>query len=150
MISPVSGAVYLDKSFVFPDNGSTAEKYIVVLCGSILDSSKVIAVRTTSQEKDKMPVVGCHQDQRRYPPPSYFTGQISGCFPKNNWVMLDYVVEYDIDGFRSLVSINTLEVKLTADILFCVEANKSRRLANYVTKSAADQINLFRKSRLID
>lgn len=149
MMSPVSGTVFLDHNFAFPDSGEIASKYIVVLCDSILAPDKVIAVRTTSKKKDKSDEFGCHQSPKRLPPPCFFVGSIAGCFPKETWLMLDYVTEYDINGFHRLTSIATLPDTLTADILFCVQNNASRKLTNLVVKSAEAQIELFRRAKII-
>ncbi len=147
MISPVTGAVYIDDGFTFPDNGEVMRKYIVALCDSLLGPEKVIAVRTTSQQKNKNNVIGCHQTVERYPPPNFFAGEVPNIFPIETWLMLDYIAEYDINGFRDrrFRSTEYLPEATTIALLQCVIANVSGRLPNYVVKSASDQLKVFCK-----
>ena len=143
----VAGEVFLDRSFVFPDTGEVAAKYIVVICESILDSQMSVAVRTTSQQHQKQEAFGCFQNE--HPSPYFYVGEVDSIFPVKTWLMLDYVTEYNDESFIGLEKKGTLSVETTAQILVCVESNDSGKLYNYITKSAENELNLFKKSGLI-
>jgi len=141
---PISGTVYLDNKFEFPDGASPLPKYIVVICDSMLDDDSVIVVRTTSREKDKGKVLGCSHSTY---PPYHFMSTVIDVFPRETWLMLDYVVEYAKDDICILPQQGMLSTEDTASILNCV--TQVITLENYVIKSATSQLDLFRRSGLI-
>ena len=145
MTSPVTGAVFKDFRFAFEDGGGKP-KYIVVLCTSVLDSQKVIAVRTTSNEDRKQRLPVCYQNVATLPVSSFYIGKQDGIFPKETWILFDYVSEYDANGFRQsrFGHIGMLDIGVTKDLLACAIQNKNRHLANLVTRSIQEELELIK------
>lgn len=83
------GYVYFDREFKFKD-GNTGEKLFIVLCTSPLNDSKVVVVRTTSQERGAKSY-GCHLDDRWQ---NFYLPEEAKVFEEPTWIMLDYAIEY--------------------------------------------------------
>lgn len=147
MPAQVSGEVYRDLNFTFPDTGEVTPKFIVVLGESIVDSEMVITVRTTSKRHSKSDIIGCHQSA--FPCSYYYLGIVDGIFPEPTWLQFDYTPEYYYNDFSRLEFRGSLTADETAKILYCASYNENGKLYNYAIKSIVAQIDLFKRSGLI-
>ena len=83
------GEVLFDPSFVFPD-GQTKGKLLIILARSL--ANDFIVARTTSNPQRKSFQYGCHNDE---PDPNFSIPKTTGAFPKDTWVCLDYLFNFD-------------------------------------------------------
>jgi len=83
------GAVLHDPQFIFKD-GETGNKLFVILNDG--SAGFYVAVRTTSQAKDKGRSEGCHLDDWQQ---NFFVPKAKSCFPKNTWICLDDFYEFN-------------------------------------------------------
>jgi len=93
------GYVSFDPNFRFQD-GTTGRKLFIVLCTSPLDGSKVVVVRTTSQESGAKSY-GCHLDDRWQ---NFYLPEDAKVFRQPTWIMLDYAVEYLASNFGTALA----------------------------------------------
>ena len=87
------GYVYFDPNFKYQD-GTSGQKLFVVLCTSPLDRSKVVVVRTTSQESGAKSY-GCHLDDRWQ---NFYLPKDAKVFRQSTWIKLDYAIEYPVNN----------------------------------------------------
>lgn len=122
---PISGFVYFDEEFPFPD-GVTGEKLFVVLCDSPLDNSNVLAARTTSKPKGPKNQ-GCHPDGKW---PNFFVPSTDRSFRKDTWIQFDYVVEMESEEVEKQFPkpLLKLSLELTTELVEC--AAQSRLIEN--------------------
>lgn len=93
------GEILFDPDFVFLD-GQTKGKLLIILARS--KANDYIVARTTSNPQRKSFTYGCHNDE---PDPNFSIPKTTGAFPKDTWVCLDYL--YDFDNLK-------LEAKVAA------------------------------------
>jgi len=83
------GSVLHDSEFHFHD-GETGNKLFVILNDG--SAGAYVAVRTTSQAKNKSRSEGCHLDDWQQ---NFFVPKAKGCFTKNTWICLDDFYEFN-------------------------------------------------------
>ncbi len=83
------GAVLHDPQFRFRDGGTGNKLFVILNDGT---AGFYIAVRTTSQAKDKSRSTGCHLKDWQQ---NFFIPKDDGCFKKDTWICLDDFYEFD-------------------------------------------------------
>lgn len=117
MSAALPGYVYFDPNFKFHD-GTTGRKLFVVLCDSPLDNEFVVVARTTSTRKNNIDY-GCELAEY---PPCFFLPEAISDLDKDSWIMLDYVVEYDVGSVEKMTRKAQLSIEHTIDLLKCGSA----------------------------
>lgn len=113
------GAIFHDPDFVFAD-GEHGNKLFVVLAKS--PALDYIVARTTSQPDRKSWVYGCHNDE---PDANFFIPINLAIFPKDTWICLDYLIDFDTQEFDSKVNSSQivrkgdLPIEVTKALLGC-------------------------------
>lgn len=107
------GEILFDPNFVFPD-GHTKGKLLIILARS--PANDYIVARTTSNPQRKGFAYGCHNDE---PDPNFSIPQTKGVFPKDTWVCLDYLYDFDDLKLEGKVATGAITHKgmLPSDIL---------------------------------
>lgn len=114
------GKVLLHRDFVF-DDGSTADKYLVVL-GRVGDT--VLAVKTTSKGHRYRNDFGC-QSASRFP--AFLLTAGCCCFPKHTWVCLGDFYEMKADDLAQKLAagqvypFGILPDELLRDLQYCAK-----------------------------
>ena len=110
------GEILFDPNFIFPD-GRTKGKLLIILARSLADD--YIVARTTSNPQRKSFNYGCHNDE---PDPSFSIPKTTGAFPKDTWVCLDYLLNFDDLKLEAKVAASEITQKgvLQPDILKAV------------------------------
>lgn len=110
MTFPLLGSIFHDPDFIFAD-GEHGNKLFAVL--GLSPSQDYIVARTTSQPDRKSWVYGCHNDE---PDANFFIPVNMGIFPKDTWICLDYLVDFDTKEFDKKVADIKIERKGTIPI----------------------------------
>jgi len=113
------GSVLHDPEFHFHD-GEIGNKLFVILNDG--KAGFYVAVRTTSQAKDKSKSEGCHLDDRQQ---NFFIPRFKACFSKDTWICLDDFYEFRPEEllrgrFRGRIqTIGTLPAMITKKLIEC-------------------------------
>ena len=97
---PLFGAVFYDPNFRFRD-GEVSDKLFVIL--ALSPAKDYVVARTTSSQDRKSWTYGCHNDD---PYPNFFIPSAINIFPKDTWICLDYLAEFDQADFQKRVAAN--------------------------------------------
>ena len=111
---PLTGYVYFDPNFQFPD-GPTGEKLFVVLGESLKKKNCVVVARTTSKAKSDEKY-GCFPEAD---PHCFFLPAAETSLHEDTWVLFDYVVTYEISDFDRWNRKTELTISQTKDLLNC-------------------------------
>lgn len=119
MTFPILGVIFHDPDFLFHD-GEHGNKLFVVL--GLSPSKDYIVARTTSQPDRKSWIYGCHNDE---PDANFFVPITLGIFPKDTWICLDYLADFDTQEFdkkvisSKIVRKGILPLSVIKDLLSC-------------------------------
>ena len=111
------GTIFIHKKFVY-ENGSTGEKYLILLNTPGKKEGPYLFVKTTSQEKNKPLTPGCIEDKSLFFIPSKTT-----YFSKNTWIQLYSLQEFDQEytvNNSDIKIVNTLKTKMIDEIIDCL------------------------------
>lgn len=102
---PQIGGIFFDPGFRFPD-GNRGEKLFIIL--GVSPSDDYVVARTTSNPTHKSWTYGCHSDEAD---PNFFIPSSARIFPKDTWVCLDYLSDFDVREFDRKVANGNIERK---------------------------------------
>ena len=134
-----AGQVLFNPNFVFHDGGSAAKLFVTLNYGQ---DGSYLSVLTTSQQKTKSGSAGCHITQ--FPSNFHFPG--GSAFPKDTWLILNSIYEFDTASLDADCASGSIEIKLPlskedlCDLLECIIEDED------LSESHRNRLNAFRAS----
>ncbi len=138
---PQFGGIFFDPSFHFPD-GEQGEKLFIILGLSPADD--YVVARTTSNPTHKSWKYGCHNDE---PEPSFTIPVSYGVFPKDTWVCLDYLKDFDAQEFNKkvtdgqIIRKGEMPIKILKELMACAASSQdATRMQEKVLRDTLGEI----------
>ncbi len=134
-----AGRVLFNPQFVFHDGDSAPKLFVTLNDGA---DGSYLTVLTTSRRHNKSGVAGCHVTQF----PSNFHFPAGTAFPKDSWLILNSVYEFDAVGLDQECTSGSIQVKLplTVDdlreVLDCILQDED------LSKEHWERLTAFRSS----